>query len=607
MRAIRRLRAFLCAAGISVTVGSALPGCSLLFNLDADQCRVDSDCDRFGAERFVCAAGVCVSKEPSAGGGSGGVNATQGGTQSDSGAGAAEANEGGAGGESTTRACQNNGECIDQHFGQPFICQSGQCVALTTKECPLVIGAQNLRAEEPIIFGAYALAPDAIRISVLSRNIDLVVSEFTSKVTGLRGGPNNTRRTISFVVCNSSYPNVTPGTIDPFEPSINHLIGTLHVPGIVSGLSAKDLQAVFSERLDAAGTFVISPYEQDSELAALSDGGRLWHLLGATSDLAPAFGPLLKRTEQYLRRDETFLKLPSPGAKLRVALVTANIARETDVRDAILGLPELADFEVEPFQVDSALLTDSPDVASLADELLDYAPHIIVALAGSEFIEGVFPVLESGSTWGNRTGHQQRPMYVLGSAMAPETWSLYSVKEGDGGGFGTLLDRIVGVAYASARDTTLRDKYEARLIGANKDLTDPSVLIGSENVYDATYLLIYAAAGAGQVPELSGKDLALGMRRLLSGTSYDVGPTAISSVLTALDNQDDIGLELTLGDPDWNAARGTRNGIGSVYCLNNDAFAYEGMFPKGPNYDALRFNPTTNALEDKPLPCIPNF
>jgi hypothetical protein len=602
MRSARHWRR-LTAASLWLAFGAlaAQPACSLLYDLSADQCAVDADCRKLGVAFPVCEAGVCVADTAVAGGAAGAPG--EGGSPT-----GPEAGDSGAAGAQGVAECTNNGDCIDANFGQPFVCQTGQCVSLLTKECPLVVGAQNLRAAEPIVFGAYALAPDGVSRSVVTRNLDLAISEFTSKVTGLRGGPNGTRRTLAFVVCNSYFPDNPPGTIDAFTPSLQHLVDTLHVPGIVSGLQAKDLQAVFSQKLDAASTFVISPYEQDSELAALSDGGRLWHLLGATSDIAPAFGPLLKRTEKYLRRDETYLKLPSPGAKLRVAVVAANVARETDVRDALLDLPELKDFEVKPFQVDSALLSEHPDVSVLAGNLFDFAPHIIVALAGSEFIEGVFPLLENGSTWSTKTSQQQRPIYVLGSAMAPETWSLYAAKRNENaGGWKTFFNRITGVAYASAVDSQLLSQYEDRLTAASGDLADPSVVLGSESVYDAAYLLIYAAAAAGEVPSLRGKDLATGMQRLVQGASYNVGPMAISSILTALDNGEDIGLRLTLGEPNWNVARGTRNGVGSVYCLNDAGTPFEMGFPLGPDRDVLRYDPTSNLLEDKPLPCISNF
>jgi hypothetical protein len=570
--------------------------CSFFFELDANQCRIDADCQKFEGELPICEAGLCIAKPAS--GGNGG--------SSTAGAAAApgEAGTAGHGGAAET-GCKSNAECLDANF-LPHICLAGECVGLITDECPVVIGEQNLRAPAPIIFGAYTLG-DAVDWSAAMRNIELVVDEVTKKAIGLPGGPNGSDRTLAFVVCNSSYPNVAPGTITPFEPSLAHLIDTLHVPGILSGHSAKDLEAVFSQKLNAAGTFVISPYEQDSELAAFSDGGRLWHLLGATSDLAPAFGALLKRTEQYLRSNpNVFLNLPSQGDPLRVAIVTANIARETDVREALLKLPELTDFNVRQFEVESALLVKSPDTSEVANQLFDYAPHIVVALAGSEFINGIFPVLEA-EAWDEvaPTRDQSRPMYILNAAMAPETWFLYSAKEADPGGYGTLLDRIVGVTYESAPDTELLEGYTTRLFLANDDLPDTSILVGSENVYDAAYLLVYAAAGAGDVPELNGTEMSRGMRLLLEGEPYDVGPEDISDVINRVWGGDPVGLRLTLGEPNWNSARGTRQSRGSVYCLNNGTPA-EDEFPKGPNLDVLRYNPETNTVEGD-LHCIPDF
>jgi hypothetical protein len=585
------------ATWLTAGIGLVATSCSFLFDLDADQCSVDADCQKFEGELSVCDAGLCVASSSSAGNGG----------SSTAGTGSGDAGAAGHGGSGET-GCKSNAECLDANF-LPHICQAGECVGLLTDECPLVIGEDNLRAKAPIILGAYTLAPNGVDVSVASRNIDLVVSELTSKVTGLPGGPDNSKRTVAFVVCNSSFPEVAPGTIEPFEPSLAHLVDTLQVPGILSGLSARDLEAVFSQRLNEAGTFVVSPYEQDSELAMFSDGGRLWHLLGATSDLAPAFGPLLTRTEQYLRAN-AFLNLDEDDPKLRVAIVTAKIARETDVRDALIELPELAGFNVKHFALDSALVTATPDTASVAQGLLAYAPNIIVALAGSEFIEDIFPVLEAGTTWGKMgtaTQGQSRPMYLLGAAMAPETWFRYSTKEGDGGGYGTLLDRIVGVAYASAEDTELLDSYTTRLISENEELQDPAVLLGSENVYDAAYLLIYAAAAAGEVPELNGTEMSRGMRHLLAGERYDVGPADILKVINTLQGGGDVGLRLTIGEPDWNTARGTRRGTGSVYCLNNGAGSPETDLPRGPNNDVLRYDPEENVLESKPLPCIPGF
>jgi hypothetical protein len=588
------------AGVVAVLIAAATtPGCSLLYDLSADQCTVDADCTKFGDGASVCAAGVCVVDSVIPAGGSAPTGGSAG---SSSGGGAGE------GGAPIEAECETNADCIDANIGQPYLCQSGKCVALKTKECPVVLGEDNLRVPEPIVFGAYALtSPNGL--SNVTRNLELVINEFTSKVTGLRDGPDGTKRQLAFVVCNSSYPGTAPGDIAVFEPSLAHLVDTLHVPGIVSAFSAKDLQAVFEQRLSAAGTFVISAFEQDSELAILADGGRLWNMLGATSDLAPTFGPLLKRTEKYLRRPDAYPR-PDDSETLRVAVVTADIARETDVRDKLVGLPEAADFEIEAIDIESALRYLAPDVSGVAEDLLTFRPHIIVALAGSEFIEEVIPGLEEGMTWEERTKNpapgQARPMYILGAAMAPETWNSYGLKAGDGGGWATFLDRVVGVAYASAEDKTLLDAYQLRLNAAQKDKL---TVVGYESVYDAGYLMIYAAAAAGNVPTLDGKELARGMRRLIEGQPYDVGPSAISDVLTALQNNQDIGLNLTLGPPNWIAARGTRTGVGSVYCLSDGVSPLETQtgISNGPNNDVLRYDPTTNTLQDKPLLCIPDF
>jgi hypothetical protein len=586
-RSLRMVAALLSVAGCL--------SCSALYALNADQCKIDADCAHFGASlpNPVCEDGVCVSGALSQGGSGGG----SGGETSDS----------GTAGSGSPPECTSNGTCIDKNFGQPFICQSGACLALTTPDCPLVIGADNLRASDPIIFGAYSLAPDAVSKSLVTRNIDLAVSEFTTTVTGLRGGSGGSRRTLAFVVCNSQFPNVAPGTIDPFVPSLQHLVDELQVPGIIAALSVKDLEAVYQQKLAPSGTFVINPYEQTSELAQLTSDGRLWSMLGATADLAPTYGPLLERTESYLRRDESFLNLPAPGGKLRVAIVTTNVVGEQDVRDGVLALPELADFTVKPFQVDSAELTANPDVSGVSDGLLGFMPNIIIALAGSEFIEGVFPALEAGSTWSDRTGGQQRPMYLLGSEMAPETWALYAGKQADPGGWKTFFDRAVGVTYASAIDPRLLHAYQYRLIAASPDISDPSLLLGSENVYDATYLMIDAAAAAGAVSPLAGSDLARGMLRLVDGAPYDIGPASISDVLSALDSGTALGLTLTEGPAAWNVAQGTRAGSGSVYCFNDGTSPMENPEPRGPTLDALRYDSATSQLASTALLCIPNF
>jgi len=471
-----------------------------------------------------------------------------------------------------------------------------------------VLGANNLRSEASLVFGVYALAPDAVSRSIATRNVDLAISEFTTKVTGLRGSDNGVRRTLSAVVCNSNPdPNAAPGNIDAFEPSLSHLVDEIGVPAILAALPPADLAAIYQQKLRQSHTFVVNPYEKDSELSDAAATGAVWSLLGATTDLAATYDPLLARTETYLRRDTSFLNLSKSGGKLRVAIVAATDRSDQDVNDAVLALPALAGYSVKPIRIDSAQLTTNPDVSTPTQALFDFAPNVIIALAGSEFVEKVFPILENGSTWSTKTNGQQRPMYLLGSQMAPETWQLYAGNQASAGGWKTFFDRTVGVTYASAVDPKLLQQYQLRLIAANTDLSDTSVLLGSENVYDAAYLMIYATAAAGNQLQPTGSELATGVLSVVQGTSLDIGPATIPMVLNAFEQGTMVGLKLTEGPANWDIMHGTRTSVGSVYCFNDGSSAAESSSPRGPVLDALRYDSTSNSLSTGALECIPNF
>src|SRR5688572_18132359 len=169
MRSTWHFRTRTLAQALAALATVASFGCSLLYDLNADQCDGDSDCKRFGAR--VCRAGVCVADDGN----------TPGGQPS------GEAGSSAAGAGEPPAECVSNGDCIDDNFGEPYLCLQGRCVSLKTKECPTVIGTENLRAPEPIVFGAYALAPNDTSRSVVTRNIDLVVDEISKQVIGLRG------------------------------------------------------------------------------------------------------------------------------------------------------------------------------------------------------------------------------------------------------------------------------------------------------------------------------------------------------------------------------------------------------------------------------------
>src|SRR5688500_7714534 len=134
MTAARQWRRFASATWVTAGIGLVATSCSFLFELDANQCSIHADCEKFEGELPVCEAGLCVAAPAS--GGNGG--------SSTAGTGAAPADAGAAGhGVTPDPDCQSNAECYEFDF-RPQACIAGECVLLITEECPLVIGEANL-------------------------------------------------------------------------------------------------------------------------------------------------------------------------------------------------------------------------------------------------------------------------------------------------------------------------------------------------------------------------------------------------------------------------------------------------------------------------------
>lgn len=541
-------------------VGAVALGCSLLYDLDTAQCSSTEDCAAFpGTE---CVASLCVTVA-----GTGGGNGTD------------VAHMGGEGG---TAACTTHRECVDEHSRRPFLCKSGKCQSLTHDECPVVLGLgkdmENLAKPDPIVFGAYSYVdPTAPRVSVPTLNYELAIDEVnTATLGGLPGGAGHARRPFLAVVCS--------GTDSPnLEASLSHLIDDLEVPAILASLYAKDLLAAFESQGHPKNVFFLSPLEADSNLSGASDDGLLWHMLTSGESLAPAYLPLLARVEAKIRAE---LELAS-NDPIRVALVDADVKFLEDIADALASdlrfngdktpVENEADGNFKRVRIPSGLDMPNPMLWEALEELLEFAPHVVVAVASKEF-----PALLEGLE-GSLVPAAPRPVY-LGSPY------LFGVKS-----FATVAPkgRTFGVNFAGAADTTLYDRYLSKL----KSTYGSTGLVfdGSENFYDAAYFLMYAIAGAGSPPRLTGREVALGMTRLVTGkTEYAVGTRDVSHVIgTLLGSADSaIALQGTMGPPTFNTSTGVRLGLPSVYCAGSGTFVQ----------DAMRYDPETKSLEAR-HPC----
>lgn len=573
-------------------------GCSLLKDLSADQCELDSDCDaqpQFKGRQ--CVAGVCVGSTVSmAGGGSGGSGDEANGGSSaasgaDSGGPAGGKAQGGDAGAPPTAECATNAQCLDKNF-DPSVCMDGTCVPLLSDDCPVILPVtedlwnQNLRTDDPIIFGAFASVPTNL-IGDQIRNYDLALTEFTHKV-GTLPGSGSKRRGLVAVVCRNTKANIDPG--------MAHLVDDLKVPGIISALLASDIQHVFETKAHEADVMLMSPAESDSTLVSLKDDGLIWQMLPGGGSVAVSYAPLVDRTVSFLVSNGTLASAADP---VRVALVTATDVRflqdQTQTIDDTITFngksvaDNLTDGNFKSIGITSVYTDKSADLTPQIQALLTFKPHIIIADAADEFLSKMVPAIESG--WAGAAGSQAKPFYLL-SPYHFNNPALPSLLQSNP----SVRLRFAGVNVASAVDQKLYNTYQIAFDTAYPEAAGHR---GYENFYDAAYYLIYSAAAAGNVPSLSGDDLARGMGRLLSGPAFGVGQMDIPDALSALQSSSKAKITLngTDGPPSWDPGTGGKVGPGSVWCVDSSSKQ---------RADVLRYDDADKTLTGT-FPCFTGF
>lgn len=560
----RRRGAFRVGGAVAAVAASGwmAASCSLIYELGHEQCTTDLDCSAKGGvfADMVCVQNLCELP--------------------------------------TQSGCNSNAECIDApgNGGQPMACIERACVPVTSTDCPVMLpldalGLANLRSANPLILGGYAnIPPEQAGVQVL--NYNLALTEFTRRLEGL-AGPNG-RRNLVMVVCQANIGEDRSS----LDRSLAHLVN-LRVPGVVSALLGDDLQYVFDNGGQQANMFFMSAVEADPVLTSLEDNGLVWHILPSADYVARAYAPLLDRTLNYLNVS---------GGPVRVAAVVANDVRFlSDVMDTVrsseFGLKfnegktvseNSTELNYRGFEISE---TD-PDAAYTAQiqGILEFKPHVIVAAAADGFLKKMVPLIEQD--WPEGVGDPPRPFYLLSPfhynnseipvllATNPEVRS-----------------RLVGVNAAAAEDPTLYQDYLGRWNEAYIELRDFG---GYENYYDAPYYLIYSAMAAGSVLG-SGIDLRDGMLRLLEGEEYNMGPSDLLRVQSALNvPRATIQLNGTMGPPDFDRPTGTRAAVGSAWCVDSRDIDDDGDNDVVNLPDVLRYDPNTKTM-DGVMPCIDGF
>ncbi len=542
---------------------------------------------------LVCSFAGCLVVSPledHPGPAEGGGN-DAGGTHSQAGSSSAAAGEAGetSGGKGPSPSgCQTSTDCIPSSADIPHRCRQSdhKCVRISSDECPVVLGP----ATDPnaIYIGAFAtlnpLAPDR---NTIFWSHELARGQITSdELGGLRGGPDKPRRPLVIVGCNNEDASI--------EPALEHLVNQVEVPALLATLKPGDLRRAY-DKYGARKLFYLSPTAVTQTLIRDEPDGLIWNLLGQPADLAPAYAALLQRSEDHIRR---VLAL-DPQEQIRVALVTTLDAFDSELADSVRPLLEFNGKSSEDNGASYREVTILPESDLVVEglKLAEFRPHIIVSAASDAFTktEGLMERVEF--EWVSVAGGQRLPFYILSPYNAGDLGRLQASidKSFELDENGDMHTRFVGLSIAGAEDISLRNIYRSELLRIF-----PDAYPDSENYYDAVYFLAYAMYASSDTGALTGPGIADGMKRLLSGDSFDIGSTTINDVFDALDVADaTIQLNSTLGPPTFDPDTGVRPVDGGVFC-----FEKTGISSTERRLDVLRYDRELEQLKGDDFPCF---
>jgi len=554
--------------------------CSLFLDVAPDQCHLDADCAALGAG-LKCSVGSCV--RPTAALEAGSV-------------------------QEAAAPCQSNAQCIDDHLGEPYICEKVSRACVPIKQdgaCAFVLPEAELRNDNAVLVAAFI--PLLNQAAPLNQPLPLAYKlalDEIQKAGGLPGGVGSPRKPIVAAICDSD-----PSTA---ENGVRYVTQTLHVPAIVSLFSQTDQTRFFQDYLLPAGTFTLNPQDTTEALKAVNANRLLWHLLGTPEDIALAYKPLVARVEAYVKSQYSL-------SSVRIALITTDSPTETSIaailRDPTKGIQfngTNADANGAAFlslKLPSREATPSATYGTFVDQIATFRPDIVILLTSSleaaDIVGGYIPSgdryivgLDTKITAGDG-GATRPPFYILGPRNARDTRILdYIGKDGLVQSTEAKSKRFLGVQYAGAADKAdPKSQYQQflkRFAEANPTVA-PTSYESVENYYDAVYWLAYGLFAAGPGAPIEGKSFADGVRKLLSGP--DIVPGTVAQIAASFQSISNFGdgttFQGSLGKPDFDTASGAQRSVGAAYCYQKDGVT--GAIR--PKYDVLRYNRTSGQLD----------
>jgi ABC-type branched-subunit amino acid transport system substrate-binding protein len=461
--------------------------------------------------------------------------------------------------------CSSSTECTAR-FGEPSACVNAACTKLLTPECTEVWPRDALSQDNVLLvgfMGALSGGPDDYGVPT-KEGAQVALHEIEATVNGLPPPTGSTvQRHLAMLICDHGS--------DPSRVA-RHLIEDANVPVIIGASYSSATLKLFDEVARPAQVLVLSPSATSPALTAHDDDGFLWRTSPSDIVQAETMKFLVADVEKVLR--DTGVLADGQNAK---------IAMPTKADSAGLGLAAAAtsvnaDSEHPAPALNPGLPDQYPDPAAEAvdwqphiQKILNYAPHIILAMGTTEFAASMMQGIESG--WKNS---KYRPWYVLPEGDRFDGLAnLVALNAGS-----DLGQRIIGTA-PGARRSSLYAGFETSFEGTLHH--EPGNL--AEFGYDAAYLVAYAIAIADTVSP-TGRELRDAMKLMSCGgkTRVPAGSDRFGFYFRQAQTDKCIDFDGASGPLDFNPETGEALSDIGMWCVRRNSDGSYGFKPPLGNY-----------------------
>jgi branched-chain amino acid transport system substrate-binding protein len=438
-------------------------------------------------------------------------------------------------------------------------------VSLTTPECTTLYPTDaDLSNDNMFIIGSiFPTTGDYSSIGLPPENaIKLAIKQFEDNTNGIPSAMGGAPRPMVLVGCDDQ------GDDNIAVTAAKHLAEELRLPAIIGAAFSGTTIKITTEVTKVAGTLVISPAATSDAVTTLDDDGLLWRTSPPDVLQATALNAYAPQVEQTVRGKLGLM----PTDKVRVMIVNNDDSYGIGLGDALQatlqvnGASALSQDGTHYKRRQYEFTSDSYSQTVIA--ITSFKPHIIYLFGFNEGVTDVFGFVEK-----NWSDGSFRPHYVFSDGMLVS--ELPTTIDAQGTLADDLRTRITGTVPGSLSQlfNIFKIAYQTQF-----DPMDPdeASTFGTAGAYDSTYLLAYATATLGGMPE-TGPTLAEGLKRMglrdemMKGLAVDVGAGAqVSQAFTTLGMGKNIDFNGASGPLDFDPATGEADSDIQIWCVPKD-------------------------------------